>query len=87
MRRTRRRCLPRRPTSARVWNEKLDAALKEKRINPLQYERMKNTPPTEQVLSSVVKAGLSIENQIALEQKDKDRAAGVEFTRGLAGRF
>jgi hypothetical protein len=40
-----------------AWNEELDAALKDKRINPLQYERMKSMPPDEKVLTPIVKAG------------------------------
>lgn len=70
-----------------AWTEELATALKEKRISPLQYERMKGMAPDEKLLTPIVKAGLSIESQISLEQKEKDRAAGLEFARGLTSVF
>jgi len=72
---------------AGAWTEELETALKEKRINPLQYERMKSMPPDEKLLAPIVKAGLSIENQISLEQKEKDREAGREFSQGMSTLF
>lgn len=75
---------------AAAWKEELDTAVKERRIDPNTYKRLAGTPPNELVLSNIMRAGLSLEQAITLDQKDKTRladskAAGVFGGKTAAG--
>lgn len=71
---------------AAAWKEELDQAVKEKRIDPNTYKRLAGTPPNDLVLSNILRAGLSLEQHIALDQKDKSRTADARAAGVFAGK-
>lgn len=70
-----------------AWNDELDKAIAEKRIDQGTYQRLKNTTPSDLVLHNIMKAGLTVEQQITLEQKEKDSAIGARAMETLTGAF
>jgi hypothetical protein len=60
-----------------AWTEELDAALKEKRIDESAYKRLSGSQPNDLLLNNIIKQGISVEQAIALEQKEKDRGVGM----------
>jgi len=72
---------------AAAWKDELDTALAEKRIDQATHTRLSASKPDELTLGTIVKAGLSLQSAIELDQKDKDRQVGREFSANLGKVF
>lgn len=69
---------------AAAWKEELDTARAEKRITDGEYSRLSRTQPNALVLDRIIRSGLTIQQQIELEQKDKDRQLGRDAIAAVA---
>ncbi len=72
---------------AAAWKEELDLAKKEGRIDEATYRREASQPVNALKLSNIMKLGLTIDQAITLEQKEKDRAAGAGAIKALGSVF
>jgi hypothetical protein len=66
-----------------AWREELDIARKEERITDADHRRLSSTKPNDLMLHQIMRTGLTIQQQIELEQKDRDRTLGQNFSAGL----
>lgn len=77
------------PAQARQgqWLARLAKAREAGRIDDAKFTELSQTPPTDQLLTGIRNQSLTVLQQIELQIKEKDRASGSEFSRGLAALF
>lgn len=69
---------------AAAWKEEVDTALKERRINQETYQRLSSAPPNDLMLTNLIKTGLTVEQSINLDLKNKDRITTEATIKAIA---
>jgi hypothetical protein len=77
--------VPEGPDRTALWQSKIDAAAKEGRLDPQRASILRAQPPNSLVLQQAMRAGLTIQQQIELEQKERQEATGNRVLGAVTG--